>query len=148
MIRALSVTRDGDTADTITLDHDARHRRRLRLVTDGGLEFLLDLPQATPLRDGDRLLLEDGRAVLVRAAAERVVDVAGAPSVLLRIAWHLGNRHCPTQLLPDGLRIRDDHVLVELVRGLGGGTVSREAPFDPEAGAYAQGHHRHDHHGP
>lgn len=145
MLRAVAVARGGETVDRITLDYDARHRRRRRLVSDGGLEFLLDLPHATALRDGDRLVLEDGRAVRVEAAAEPVVDVTGSPAVLLRVAWHLGNRHCPTQLLPEGLRIRDDHVLVGMVEGLGGKVARHEAPFDPEAGAYARAHD-HDQH--
>lgn len=137
--RALAIAGDGETVDSITLDHDARHCRRGRLVTEGGLEILLDLPQAAHLHDGDRLLLEDGRRVLVRAAAEPVLDIT-APD-LARIAWHLGNRHCPTQILPGALRIRDDHVLAEMLRGLGAEVTARNAPFEPEPGAY----HRHEH---
>jgi urease accessory protein len=137
--RAVAIEPAGDTVDSITLDHEARHRRRGRLVTDGGLEFLLDLPQAAHLHDGDRLLLDDGRRIRVRAAAEPVLDIT-APD-LARIAWHLGNRHCPTQILESALRIREDHVLAEMLHGLGATVTPRGAAFEPEAGAY----HRHEH---
>jgi urease accessory protein len=138
MLRVTAVTTGGTTVDSVTLDHEARHRRRGRLVTDGGLELLLDLPHAEHLRDGDRLVLDDGRRLLIRAAEEPVLDVT-APD-LARIAWHLGNRHCPTQILPGALRIRDDHVLAEMLRGLGAQVAPRSAPFEPEHGAY----HRHE----
>lgn len=98
---------------------------------------MIDLPHARHLQDGDRLVLEDGRRVLVRAASEPVLDIA-APD-LARIAWHLGNRHCPTQILDGLLRIRSDHVLAEMLRGLGCTLVERMAPFEPEHGAY-RGH--------
>ncbi len=76
MLRATRVAHEAPCFDTVTLDHDARHRRRMRLVTDGGFEFLLELPEARLLHDGDRLLLEDGRAVLVRAAPEPLLELA------------------------------------------------------------------------
>lgn len=139
--------------DTITLDGEDRHRRRAVLTTDGGTEFLLDLPDATWLRHGDGLQLDDGRMIKVQAAPEDVVDItAPSPAGLLRIAWHLGNRHLPTQLLGDALRIRRDHVIEAMVELLGGTLAPRSAPFDPEGGAYGhgrtQGHdhgHGHDH---
>lgn len=150
MLRAHSVLPAGSfdpaaAADRVTLDFDHRHRRRLALAGDGGLAFLLELPQARALHDGDGLLLDDGRTVAVRAAPEAVADIAcDAPAALVRIAWHLGNRHLPVQVLADGLRIRDDHVIVAMVEGLGARITRRRAPFDPEAGAYAP-EHRHDH---
>ena len=117
----------------------------MRLETDGGWSFLLDLTQARHLREGDRLVLEDGRLVVVRAAPEPVLDVTAAdPRSLLRLAWHLGNRHTPTQILDHGLRILADHVLAEMLRGLGADLKAREAPFDPEGGAYG-GDHGHAH---
>jgi urease accessory protein len=100
---------------------------------------MIDLAHARHLRNGDRLVLEDGRRVLVRAAPEPVLDIAAAD--LARIAWHLGNRHCPTQVLDGALRIRTDHVLAAMLRGLGCTLVERTAPFEPEHGAY----HTHDH---
>uniref|UniRef100_UPI00385139C4 urease accessory protein UreE n=1 Tax=Indioceanicola profundi TaxID=2220096 RepID=UPI00385139C4 len=139
-----------EAADRITLDYDARHRRRFRLRGAAGLEFLLDLPRATALLDGDGLRLEDGRTVLVKAAAEPLVEVtAKDAATLVRLAWHLGNRHLPAQF--DGARIliRDDHVIVLMLHGLGAIVHPVRAPFDPESGAYAGGHghaHSHEHH--
>lgn len=135
---------DAETAvDRVTLDYDGRHRRRVALAGDGGLAFLLDLPQVRVVRDGDGLLLEDGRVVLVRAAEEAVAEITcDTPEALVRIAWHLGNRHLPTQLLGGRLRIRDDHVIVAMAEGLGADVRRHRAPFDPEGGAYA---HRHGH---
>jgi urease accessory protein len=131
--------------DTVTLDHDQRHRRRVAMTSRGGLEFLLDLPEAVALKHGDGLLLEDGRIVEVTAAMEPLAEITAADGdALMRIAWHLGNRHMPTQLLGDRLRIRRDHVIAEMVHGLGGKVVEIDAPFDPEAGAYAAGGHCHD----
>lgn len=137
--------------DTVVLDHDQRHRRRLAMTGQRGLAFLLDLPEAVALRHGDGLLLEDGRIVGVSAAPEPLADiVAPDGDTLLRIAWHLGNRHLPTQLLGDRIRIRRDHVIEEMVRGLGGVVTAVDDPFDPESGAYAATHehgHGHGHHG-
>ncbi len=137
-------------ADTVILDFDERYRRRLAMTGEAGLAFLLDLPQAVALRDGDALVLADGRIVRVTAAPEHLVEIA-APDLttLVRIAWHLGNRHLPTQAIGDRLRIRYDHVIVDMVAGVGGTVVEIEAPFDPEGGAYAggSGHHHHHSHG-
>jgi urease accessory protein len=141
MLRATATSHSGDPADSITLDHEQRHRRRAAMVSDGGIEFLLDLPHAEYLQDGVRLQLDDGRCILVCAAAESVLDVQG-PN-LTRIAWHLGNRHTATQILADRLRIRDDHVLAEMLRGLGAEVTSVSAPFEPESGAYAHSQHGH-----
>jgi urease accessory protein len=109
-----------------------------------GLEFLLDLENAIALRGGDALVLEDGRLIEVVAAAEPLVEIRGAdPLHLVRVAWHLGNRHLPTQIMPKGLRIRRDHVIEAMVKGLGARIIEIEAPFDPEGGAYAQAAHDH-----
>ncbi len=137
-----------EPADRVVLTRDDRHRRRMTLEGEGGLRFLLDLAEATVLRDGDALRLDDGRLVLVKAAPERLIEVRGIdPHHLLRLAWHLGNRHVPTAIEGDRLLIAEDHVLADMVRGLGGTATSIEAPFDPEAGAYAHegGHHHHGH---
>jgi urease accessory protein len=133
-----------DAVDSVALDHDHRHRRRIALRTEAGTEFLLDLPQAAQLRDGDGLKLDEGGVVWVCAKPEPVLDIAAPDAVaLLRIAWHLGNRHLPVQVLDRHLRIRPDHVIADLVRHLRGAIEALDAPFDPEAGAYAGGH-RHD----
>jgi urease accessory protein len=131
-------------ADRLHLDFDQRHRRRARLQTEGGREILLDLPQAVILREGDALQTEEGVLIRVCAQAEAVLDITASPGLLLRIAWHLGNRHLPVQCLEDALRCRADHVVAEMLRHLGAEVATREAAFDPEPGAYAvadQAHH-------
>lgn len=140
-------------ADTVVLDFDDRHRRRMAMTGTRGLEFLLDLENAVALRGGDALVLEDGRLVEVVAAPEPLLEIRGAdPHHLIRIAWHLGNRHLPTQIMPKALRIRRDHVIEAMVKGLGARVIEIEAPFDPEGGAYAEtaahghAHDKHDHH--
>ena len=134
-------------SDRVVLDYESRHRRRIVLYGEAGTVVLLDLSEAAHLRDGDALRGEEGGLVVVAAAPERLVEIrAGSQAELIRIAWHLGNRHLPTQLLPDALRIRTDHVIEEMVRGLGGTVIAIEAPFDPEGGAYGHGAvHGHSH---
>lgn len=130
--------------DTVLIDFDRRHRRRILLRTERGREVLLDLSQAVRLREGDGLPV-DGVVVRVCARPEKLLEIhAPDPGTMVRIAWHLGNRHLPVQLQGDRIRIRADHVIEEMVRGLGGHVAAIEAPFDPEAGAYAGGHHHHD----
>lgn len=135
-------------ADTVLLDFDDRHRRRMAMTATRGLEFLLDLENAVAMRGGDALLLEDGRLIEVVAAAEPLLEIRGSdPHHLIRVAWHLGNRHLPTQIMPKALRIRRDHVIEAMVKGLGARVVEIEAPFDPEGGAYEGGpDHAHDPH--
>lgn len=132
-----------------TLDHDDRHRRRVKLKTDAGEPFLLDLSKPARLADGDGLKLDDGTYILVRSANEACVLVrCPDPEALIRVAWHLGNRHLPVQILPEGILIRDDHVIVAMIRGLGAIAEPLQCPFDPEAGAYSgegHNHHGHDH---
>src|SRR6267143_6271340 len=131
-------------ADTVVLDFDDRHRRRMAMAGTRGLEFLLDLENAVALRGGDALVLEDGRLIEVVAAPEPLAEIRGTdPQHLVRIAWHLGNRHLPTQIAGKGLRIRRDHVIEAMVKGLGARVIEIEAPFDPEGGAYAGGGHAH-----
>lgn len=141
LIRALRVVAANQAArsqDTIELDFDHRHRRRMKMTTTSGKVFLLDLPSAAALKDGDSLELDDGSAVTIKAKAERVADIrADSPQHLSQLAWHLGNRHLPTQVFADRLRILNDHVIVDMVRGLGATVVIVDAPFQPEGGAYA-----------
>lgn len=126
--------------DTVTLDFENRRRRRLKLTGDNGIIFLLDLPEVRTLRDGDVLLLSDGNGVVIRAKDEAIVDITCRDiGHLVRIAWHLGNRHLPTQLFEDRLRIRQDHVIEEMVVKLGATTSRLDAPFNPEGGAYGHG---------
>ena len=151
MMRSAQLLRSGtwDPArghDQVWIDFDRRHRRRIVLRTEAGHDLLLDLPQAARLRHGDGLLLDDGGVVLVQAKPEPLLDIhAHNAAALVRIAWHLGNRHLPVQLLGAHLRIRRDHVIADMVCALGGHVLEIEAPFDPEGGAYAGGHsHGHD----
>jgi urease accessory protein len=159
MLRASAILRaglwGGRTADVVRLDYDRRTRRRIALTAGNGLEFLLDLAAAPVLRHGDGIKLEDGRIVAVEAAPERLLEITCADErALARIAWHLGNRHLATEIGDRIVHIRDDHVIADMVRGLGAQVRSVERPFNPEGGAYGhgavQGHshgHGHDHHG-
>ena len=138
-----------DPADTITLDETARHRRRVKLVSDNGIEFLLDLPQARLLRHGEGLVLEDGRVIEVRAEPEELMEVRGRDGRhLLALAWQIGNRHLAAQIEEGRILIRHDHVIRDMLIGLGATVSDIEAPFDPEGGAYGDTHqdHHHAHH--
>jgi urease accessory protein len=142
----------GAPADTVVLDFDARYRRRVAMSGVGGLEFLLDLSEATMLRGGDGLRLEDGRVVEVVAEPEPLAEIRAAdPLALTRVAWHLGNRHLPTEMTPKALRIRRDPVIEAMAEGLGARVIALEAPFNPEGGAYVKAdggaEHSHHHHG-
>ncbi len=143
-------------SDKVLLDYDARTRRRAVMRSEGGLEILLDQERPRHLRGGNAFELEDGREVLIEARPESLVAISCPDKhTLVRIAWHLGNRHLPTQIIATDqggeLRIRADHVIEAMAAGLGGICRALEAPFDPEGGAYegvnsGHGHgHRHDH---
>ena len=167
MLRATSVVRKAAVrqdrvVDSLTLDHDDRNRRRLALKGDGGLDVLLDLDKATALGDGDAVKLEDGRLVLVKAAPQSLLEIrAENPLRLMRVAWHIGNRHTPAEITADAIYIENDHVLAEMVRGQGCAMSAVMRPFQPERGAYDHDHancdhpghdhghhgHQHDHHG-
>ncbi|MGA8714322.1 MAG: urease accessory protein UreE [Roseiarcus sp.] len=142
----------GEPADSVVLDFDERYRRRFVMTGVGGLAFLLDLPEAAMLRGGDGLKLEDGRIVEVLAAPEPLAEIrATDPLGLMRVAWHLGNRHLPTELMPKALRIRRDAIIEDMAKGLGARVIALEAPFNPEGGAYVKAEQAahddgHDHH--
>jgi len=136
---------DEAAVDSVTLTFIDRHRRRIRLVADSGTPFLLDLPRAQHLADGDGLELDNGAYLRVCAAPEPVIDIEAASETdLLRIAWHIGNRHLPLQAVEGKLRIRADHVIASMVEGLGGRVSWLREPFDPEIGAYAGAGHSHE----
>ncbi|MFC4175094.1 urease accessory protein UreE [Microvirga sp. GCM10011540] len=147
MIRASSIIRrdavDADRiVDVITLDHGDRHRRRIVLKADGGTAFLLDLDRADILEDGDAIRLDSGWLVEVKAASERLVEVTTAGTLeLLTLAWHIGNRHVPAEIADGAIYIAYDHVLIDMLHGLGAQTRIVERPFRPVRGAY----HHHDH---
>ena len=131
----------GQPADRVVLDYDDRHRRRIAMTGSKGTAFLLDLPSPAELRGGDALVLEDGRLVEVVAAPELLLEIRCADAKhLARVAWHIGNRHVPAQVLSNALRIRRDHVLADLAQQLGANVAAIEAPFTPEGGAYQSAH--------
>ena len=134
--------RDGDMM--ITLEFEARFLRRKRMVTDCGMPFIVDLPETVSLDAGDAFLLDDGRQIIIHAAAEPVVEIRHKN--LAKIAWHIGNRHTPCEIRQDCLVIRRDHVLEDLLVQLGATLAKTEAPFNPEGGAYGFGRtHGHTH---
>ncbi|PVE22027.1 urease accessory protein UreE [Microvirga sp. KLBC 81] len=158
MIHATSIIRrenvDVDRiVDVITLDHGDRHRRRIVLNADGGTTFLLDLAKADVLEDGDAICLDTGWLVEVRAAPERLVEIrAEDPVELLTLAWHIGNRHVPAEITRAAIYIGYDHVLIDMLRGLGAQIDIVERPFRPVRGAYhhhhgdhSESHHHHEH---
>ena len=131
----------GDVSDTITLDETQRHRRRLAMKTLGGIEFLLDLPEARLLLHGDVLQLDDGTAIEVKAAPEELMLIRGKDAHhLLSLAWQIGNRHLAAEIVDDHILIRHDHVIKAMLIGLGAGVEKVVGPFNPESGAY----HHHD----
>lgn len=144
-------TADETPALTLTLPFDQRRKSRFRATLDDGSEVAVQLPRGTVLRGGDVLRAADGRLVSVRAADEAVSTVAADDARLLaRAAYHLGNRHMPLEVGDGWLRYPHDHVLDDMVAALGLLVRVEQAPFEPEAGAYAggHGHHHGGHHAP
>ena len=143
--------------DSITLDRQSRYRRRVLLTTDRGHEIMLDLPEATYMAQGDALDLGNGTFVKIIAAPEPLLEIHASSSgefgqvALARIAWHIGNRHTPCEIGREAIYIQPDHVLAEMVRGLGAHVHSVTRPFEPEGGAYGgkgplnESHHGHSH---
>ena len=128
--------------DGVTLDYDARHRRRYRLRTNGGEEVLLDLAEAVAMADGDGLRLDDNHWLSVQAGQENLIEItADNFEHLTRVAWHLGNRHLPAAISADRILIRPDHVIESMVIGLDASIHPVTEPFQPEYGAYHE--HRH-----
>jgi urease accessory protein len=151
MLRVVSIIRKAEVdsarvADRVFLDADDRQRRRIVLTGEKGTQALLDLEKPVALRDGDGLLLDDGAIVQVRGRPEHLLEIVpSSPRDFVRLAWHLGNRHTDVQILGERIRIRHDHVLEEMLRGLGAKVTPLAAAFDPEAGAPQDGAHHHGH---
>ena len=148
MIKATSIIHSNEMpADTVTLSYDDRHRRRIVMTGDNGLHFLLDLEKTTELRDGNDLLLDDGRHVRVLAAKEQLMKVTAKDSNhLLTIVWHIGNRHLPCEISAKHLILRHDHVIFDMLEKLGASVQKIEEAFNPEGGAYGVGRtHSHEH---
>lgn len=139
-----SAATPSDADMTITLNFEARFLRRKRLVSDCGVAFMVDLAETVSLNAGDAFILDDGRQIIIHAAAEPVLEIRH--DNLARIAWHIGNRHTPCEIKPDHLIICYDHVLEDLLIRLGADLVKSETPFNPEGGAYGVGRtHGHAH---
>lgn len=154
---------DSVAADRVILDADDRQRRRIVLTGEKGTKILLDFDKPMTLRDGDGLVLEDGSIVQVCGQPEDLVEIeASSPREFVRLAWHLGNRHTDVQIVGERIRIRRDHVLEKMLRGLGAQVTPLTSAFDPETGAphgqdqshdhdhdhdhgHGHGHHRHRH---
>lgn len=155
MIRAITTARKGQFAesaviDNIVLDFEERRRRRGTLTGVLGTEFLVDLADVPTLASGDAYLLDNGKAVEVVAAAEPLLELRARDlGHMVRLAYHLGNRHLDAELGKSWIRIRRDHVIADMAHGLGARVIEIEAPFHPEGGAYEQAAahgHAHDHH--
>lgn len=133
----------GEVLDTISLTYEGRFLRRRVLETDGGRQFLLDLPKTTSLDHGGVLRLESGEEIAIAAAPETLLAVTGD---LTRLAWHIGNRHTPCQIEDGRLLIQPDHVLSDMLAKLGAEVTEVTEPFTPEGGAYGHGRtHSHSH---
>jgi urease accessory protein len=133
-----------EAVDRVVLDADERHRRRVVLKGEGGTIFMLDLPRPVMLKDGDGLVLEDSSMVQVVGRPESLVAItATSPESLMRLAWHIGNRHIDMQVTGDELRIRRDHVLEDMLLRLGARLTPIEAAFYPEGGAYDEREENH-----
>ena len=125
------------SSDSVTLNYDNRYRRRIAMKTDGGKDFLLHLAKTTELRSGDLIELEDGRFIEVKAASEKLMKATSdEPLLILKAAWHIGNRHLSCEIQMDNLILRFDHVILQMLENLGLTLEVINQPFNPEGGAY------------
>jgi urease accessory protein len=137
-------------AASVELDWDIRQKSRFEATDSTGRQVGVFLPRGTVVHGGDVLVAEDGSLVAVKAALQPVLVVRhcphhGAPSDLLRAAYHLGNRHVPVELAPQHLKLEPDHVLADMLRRMHLIVTEKSASFDPERGAYEAGGHGHAH---
>jgi urease accessory protein len=132
-----SLVKPQSVIETLTLPHEERHKRKFTFTCDAGYEFLLDLDKAHHLREGEGCLLETGEVILIKAAQEPLLKLTtSSPARLLKLAWHIGNRHTPAEVLEEAIYIADDHVLAQMVKGLGVTVTNEIRAFNPEKGAY------------
>ena len=141
---------DPASADAmISLDYEGRFLRRKRLQTDDGEDFMVEFPKTISLSPSDGIVLDDGRVIGIRPKPEMLAKITH--SNLMRMAWHIGNRHTPCQIEDDHLLIQQDHVLEDMLRTLGAKITHTANTFTPEGGAYVHGrthshhHQEHDH---
>jgi urease accessory protein len=133
--------------DRVVLDYRDRFLRRRLITTAGGAAVTVDLAEAVSLDQGDALVLDDGRLVAVEAAPEPLLEVTAPPDALVRLAWHVGNRHAPAEIRPGRLLVQRDHVIEDMLIRLGAQVQAISAPFRPEGGAYGHGRTHGHHHG-
>ena len=149
--KAVSVVHAREAGDTVPFDiavlpHDERHLRRRAIGLQHGDRILVDLPKPVVLDNGDRLVLEDGRHVEIIAAEEEVYDIrARDPVHLAELAWHIGNRHLAAAIEAGRILILRDHVIKDMLEGLGAIVTEIVEPFQPVRGAYSGHDHGHDH---
>ncbi len=130
--------------ETVELTFDTRQKSRFRAALASGVDIGADLPRTGILRSGSYIATQEGDVLRVDAKLERLMKVTAQTEFdLLKAAYHLGNRHVPLMLTPTALYFEPDHVLAEMVEGLGLTVTETDHPFEPESGAYAQ--HSHDH---
>jgi urease accessory protein len=133
------------TDGSIQLTYDARILRRKRLLTDAEEPFLVDLAQTTSLNAGDAFVLDDGRHIAIVAADEPLMRITGD---LVRLAWHIGNRHAPCAVEADAIIVQREKVMRAMLELLGAVVTDFDGPFTPEGGAYGHGRtmgHDHSH---
>jgi urease accessory protein len=147
MLHARSIADDGPIPyDLVVLSHDERHLRRRVLTTVHDETVLVDLAEPTRMRHGQRLVLEDGRHIEVIAAEEPLYEItASDPAILARVAWHIGNRHARSEVDGDAILIARDHVLKDMLTGLGATVVEVSRPFNPQVPALHGVPHSHAH---
>lgn len=132
-----------DYADSVLLTYDARFLRRKVLTSQNGLEFLVDLPKTQSVNSGDVFVLDNGQHIAVAPAEEELIEITGN---LVRLAWHIGNRHMPCQIEETRLLIQKDHVMEKMLDQLGASFKTVQDIFTPEGGAYGHGRtHSHAH---
>ena len=133
-----------DYDQTLTLPYELRQKSRLKATLDNGSDIGLMLPRGTILRGGDAIKAEDGTVILIKAAQETVsIAEINDATLFARACYHLGNRHVPLQISNNSIRYLHDHVLDDMLAGLGIETTCKQTTFEPEAGAYGGGHHSH-----
>lgn len=141
----LEQTETEEAFETVALTFDTRQKSRFRATLDNGDDIGVDLPRTGILRSGALIATEQGEILKVNAKAEHLMQVTAKTEFeLLKAAYHLGNRHVPLMLTPTALYFEPDHVLAEMVQGLGLAVTEVDHPFEPESGAYAQHTHSHE----
>ncbi|ASV84709.1 urease accessory protein UreE 1 [Ochrobactrum quorumnocens] len=151
MIKVKSIIRAHEVIDVVPAGHailerDERHLRRKAIALEDGEKIFVDFAQSVVLDHGDRLVLEDGREIEIRAAREALYEIRGRDALhIAKLAWHIGNRHLAAQIEPDRIFILRDHVIKAMLEGLGAKVKDTNDIFSPLRGAYSSGHSSHDH---